>query len=166
VHLTDHDIGFFDPNARLSPPLRSQRDRDAIREALADGTVDAICSDHTPVDDDEKLLPFGEASPGATGLELLLSLSLKWAEDHLKSKNGLSKAIARITCDAARVAGIDAGKLSLGSIADVCIFDPNARWKVEAPVIVSQGKHTPFLGYELQGQVRHTIVSGRVAYSR
>ena len=166
VHLTDHDIGFFDPNARLSPPLRSQRDRDAIREALADGTVDAICSDHTPVDDDEKLLPFGEASPGATGLELLLSLSLKWAEDHLKSKNGLSKAIARITCDAARVAGIDAGKLSLGSIADVCIFHPNARWKVEAPVIVSQGKHTPFLGYELQGQVRHTIVSGRVAYSR
>ena len=166
VHLTDHDIGFFDPNARLSPPLRSQRDRDAIREALADGTIDAICSDHTPVDDDEKLLPFGEASPGATGLELLLSLSLKWAEDHLKSKEGLSKAIARITCDAARVAGIDAGKLSLGSIADVCIFDPNARWKVEAPVIVSQGKHTPFLGYELQGQVRHTIVSGRVAYSR
>jgi len=166
VHLTDHDIGFFDPNARLSPPLRSQRDRDAIREALADGTVDAICSDHTPVDDDEKLLPFGEASPGATGLELLLSLSLKWAEDHLKSKEGLSKAIARITCDAARVAGIDAGKLSVGSIADVCIVDPNARWKVEASAIVSQGKHTPFLGYELQGQVRHTIVSGRVAYSR
>jgi len=166
VHLTDHDIGFFDPNARLSPPLRSQRDRDAIREALADGTIDAICSDHTPVDDDEKLLPFGEASPGATGLELLLSLSLKWAEDHLKSKEGLSKAIARITCDAARVAGIDAGKLSVGSIADVCIVDPNARWKVEASAIVSQGKHTPFLGYELQGQVRHTIVSGRVAYSR
>lgn len=166
VHLTDHDIGFFDPNARLSPPLRSQRDRDAIREALADGTVDAICSDHTPVDDDEKLLPFGEASPGATGLELLLSLSLKWAEDHLKSKDGLSKAIARITCDAARVAGIDAGKLSVDSVADICIFDPNARWKVEASAIVSQGKHTPFLGYELQGQVRHTIVSGRLAYSR
>ena len=166
VHLTDHDIGFFDPNARLSPPLRSQRDRDAIREALADGTIDAICSDHTPVDDDEKLLPFGEASPGATGLELLLSLSLKWAEDHLKSKDGLSKAIARITCDAARVAGLDAGKLSVGSTADVCIFDPNARWKVEASAIVSQGKHTPFLGYELQAQVRHTIVSGRVAYRR
>ena len=166
VHLTDHDIGFFDPNARLSPPLRSQRDRDAIREALADGTIDAMCSDHTPVDDDEKLLPFGEASPGATGLELLLSLSLKWAEDHLKSKDGLSKAIARITCDAARVAGLDAGKLSVGSTADVCIFDPNARWKVEASAIVSQGKHTPFLGYELQAQVRHTIVSGRVAYRR
>ncbi len=166
VHLTDHDIGFFDSNARLSPPLRSQRDRDAIREALADGTIDAICSDHTPVDDDEKLLPFGEASPGATGLELLLSLSLKWAEDHLKTKDALSAAIARITCDPARVAGLDAGKLSVGSVADLCVFDPNVRWKVEASAIVSQGKHTPFLGYELQGQVRHTIVSGRVAYSR
>ncbi len=81
VHLTDMDIGFFDANARLTPPLRAQRDRDAIRQALADGTIDAICSDHTPVDDDEKLLPFGEASPGATGLELLLSLTLKWAEE-------------------------------------------------------------------------------------
>ncbi len=166
VHLTDHDIGFFDPNARLSPPLRSQRDRDAIREALADGTIDAICSDHTPVDDDEKLLPFGEASPGATGLELLLSLSLKWADDHLRDKDSLSKAIARITCDAARVAGLNAGTLSVGRAADICVFDPDARWVVEAPAIVSQGKHTPFLGYELKGQVRHTLVSGRVAYSR
>ncbi len=166
IHLTDHDIGFFDPNARLSPPLRSQRDRDAIRDALADGTIDAICSDHTPVDDDEKLLPFGEASPGATGLELLLSLSLKWADDHLNAKDSLSAAIARITCDPARVAGLDAGSLSVGGIADICVFDPKARWKVEASAIVSQGKHTPFLGYELQGQVRHTIVSGRVAYSR
>ncbi len=166
VHLTDHDIGFFDPNARLSPPLRSQRDRDAIREALADGTIDAICSDHTPVDDDEKLLPFGEASPGATGLELLLSLSLKWADDHLRDKDSLSKAIARITCDAARVAGLNAGTLSVGRAADICVFDPDARWVVEAPAIVSQGKHTPFLGYELKGQVRHTLVSGRVVYSR
>ena len=166
VHMTDHDIGFFDPTARLSPPLRSQRDRDAIRVALADGTIDAICSDHTPVDDDEKLLPFGEASPGATGLELLLSLSLKWAEDHLRSKEGLSVAIARITRDAARVAGLDAGHLSVGGVADVCVFDPNARWKVEASAIVSQGKHTPFLGYELPGQVRYTIVSGRLAFSR
>jgi dihydroorotase len=166
VHLTDHDIGFFDPNARLSPPLRSHRDRDAIRQALADGTIDAICSDHTPVDDDEKLLPFGEASPGATGLELLLSLSIKWAEDHFNTKDGLMTALARITCDPARVAGLDAGTLSVGSVADICLFDSTARWKVDTSAIVSQGKHTPFLGYELQGQVRHTIVSGRLAFSR
>lgn len=166
VHMTDHDIGFFDANARLSPPLRSQRDKDAIQQALVDGTIDAICSDHTPVDDDEKLLPFGEASSGATGLELLLSLSLKWAQDQLSGKDALSTGIARITCDAARVAGLQAGTLSVGSIADLCVFDPDARWLVEASAIVSQGKHTPFLGYELQGQVRHTIVSGRIAFSR
>ncbi|MCG2583466.1 dihydroorotase [Massilia sp. TS11] len=162
VHLTDADIGFFEPNARLTPPLRSQRDRDAILAALADGTIDAICSDHTPVDDDEKLLPFAEASPGATGLELLLSLTLKWAEQGVP----LPKALAKITCDAARVAGLDAGTLSVGGRADLVVFDPQARWKVERTALASQGKHTPFLGYELAGQVRATVVAGQVAFSR
>jgi len=97
IHLTDNDIGFFDANARMTPPLRSQRDRDAIQAALLDGTIDAICSDHTPLDDEEKLLPFAEASPGATGLELLLSLSIKWAEQAASSGATLSTAIARIT---------------------------------------------------------------------
>ena len=166
IHLTDNDIGFFDSNARLSPPLRSQRDRDAIRQALIDGTIDAICSDHTPVDDDEKLLPFGEASPGATGLELLLSLSLKWATETLPVKDQLSAAVARITCDPARLAGLHAGHLSVGSTADVCIFDPEHRWTVNAHTLTSQGKHTPFIGYELQGRVNHTLVSGRLAFSR
>jgi dihydroorotase len=165
VHLTDVDIGFFDSNARVTPPFRSQRDRDAIRMALADGTVDAICSDHTPVDDDEKLLPFGEASPGATGLELLLSLTLKWAEEQGKSVS-LSDAVAKITSSAARVAGLDAGRLTVGSVADICIFDPAVRWKVEAKALASQGKHTPFLGYEVAGQVKTTIVAGHVAFSR
>jgi dihydroorotase len=165
VHLTDVDIGFFDSNARVTPPFRSQRDRDAIRTALADGTIDAICSDHTPVDDDEKLLPFGEASPGATGLELLLPLTLKWVGE---SRGGVSlaRAIEKITASAARIAGLDAGKLSVGSVADVCVFDPDARWKVEAKALASQGKHTPFLGYEMAGQVKATIVAGHVAFAR
>ena len=111
-------------------------------------------------------MPFGEASPGATGLELLLSLALKWADEHLSGKDKLSIALARITCDAARVAGLSAGGLSIGSQADVCIFDPAIRWQVNDSAIVSQGKHTPFLGYELSGQVRYTIVSGRLAYTR
>jgi len=81
AHLSEMDIGFFDANCHLIPPLRSQRDRDALRAALADGTVDALCSDHAPVDDDAKLLPFAEAEPGATGLELLLPLTLKWAKE-------------------------------------------------------------------------------------
>jgi dihydroorotase len=167
VHLTDMDIGFFDSNARMTPPLRAQRDRDAIRQALADGTIDAICSDHTPVDDDEKLLPFGEASPGATGLELLLSLTLKWAQEAGGTDaQALSRSVAKVTSDAARVAGLTAGSLGVGSAADLCLFDPAARWKVEAKALASQGKHTPFLGYELAGQVRATIVGGHVAFQR
>ncbi|HEX8612324.1 MAG TPA: dihydroorotase [Telluria sp.] len=173
VHMTDADIGFFDSNARVTPPFRSQRDRDAIRAALYDGTIDAICSDHTPVDDDEKLLPFGEASPGATGLELLLSLAIKWADDYAGVQHGaagsatpLARAIAKITTDAARIAGLKVGQLAPGAAADVVVFDPAARWTVDASALASQGKHTPFLGYELAGQVRATIVGGRIAFQR
>ncbi|AMO98684.1 dihydroorotase, multifunctional complex type domain protein [Collimonas arenae] len=167
IHMTDVDIGFFDSNARMTPPFRSQRDRDAIRQALLDGTIDAICSDHTPVDDDEKLLPFGEATPGATGLELLLSLALKWGDECVDpAQHGLSRALAKITTDAARVAGLPAGQLAIGSPADICIFDPAVRWKVEAKELASQGKHTPFLGYELSGRVKATIVAGHIAFER
>jgi dihydroorotase len=167
LHLTDADIGFFDSNARMVPPLRSQRDRESICVAVADGTVDAICSDHTPVDDDEKLLPFGEASPGATGLELLLSLALKWADASVaQADQRLKLALSRITVDAARVAGLTAGQLSVGSAADICIFNPDTMWTVQASALLSQGKHTPFLGYELQGQVHTTLVAGRIVFSR
>ncbi|MFZ6732831.1 dihydroorotase [Undibacterium sp. Ji42W] len=163
VHLTDADIGYFDSNARLTPPLRSQRDRDAISAALKDGTIDAICSDHTPVDDDEKLLPFAEASPGATGLELLLSLALKWAEDS-RGDVSMTLALSKISQHAAKVAGVPAGQIAVGQAADICIFDPATRWKVEAKALASQGKHTPFLGYELPGVVKATIVSGHIAF--
>lgn len=167
MHLTDADIGFFDSNARFTPPLRSQRDREAICQGLLDGTIDAICSDHTPVDDDEKLLPFGEASPGATGLELLLSLTLKWANECVDlPAQRLSKAISKLTVDAARVAGLRCGQLAVGSDADICIFDPAAIWKVERKALASQGKHSPFLGYELEGQVKTTVVAGNIVFKR
>lgn len=166
LHMTDLDIGFFDANARVNPPFRSQRDRDAIRAALIDGTIDAVCSDHTPADDDEKLLPFGEAVPGATGLELLLSLVLKWAREAGYLHDGLGRVLAKVTSDAARIAGVPAGTLSVGSAADICVFDPQAIWQVEQQAFASQGKHTPFLGYELHGQVTSTIVGGNLAYER
>lgn len=167
IHLTEMDIGYFDSNARMLPPLRAQRDRDAIRRCLLDGTIDAICSDHTPVDDDEKLLPFGEATPGATGLELLLSLALKWADECVApTAQPISRAIAKITTDAARVSALACGQLRVGIVADLCLFDPHARWTVEAGALASQGKHTPFLGYEMTGQVQATIVAGQVAYRR
>jgi dihydroorotase len=161
VHLTDVDIGYFDSQFRVDPPFRSQRDRDAIRAALADGTIDAICSDHTPVDDDEKLLPFGEASPGATGLELLLSLTLKWAA---QDKLSLAQALAKVTSAPASLVGLPAGRLETGAVADLCVFDPNAHWLVEPRALKSQGHNTPFLGYEVPARVRATIVSGHVAY--
>lgn len=161
AHLSEMDVGYFDPNCHLTPPLRGLRDRDALRKALADGTIDALCSDHTPVDDDAKQLPFAEAESGATGLELLLPLTIKWAEE---SKVPLATALSKITCNAARVLGIDAGHLAVGSAADICIFDPDEYWKVEAGALKSQGKNTPFLGIELKGKVRCTLVEGQVVY--
>ena len=161
AHLTELDIGYFDSNSHLNPPLRSQRDRDALRAALADGTVDALCSDHTPVDDDVKHLPFAEAEAGATGLELLLPLTLKWAEE---SKTALGAALAKITSEAARVLRIDAGHLTPGHTADICLFDPARHWKVAPEALKSQGKNTPFTGLELTGRVRCTLVDGQVVY--
>jgi dihydroorotase len=163
MHLSEMDIGFFDSNCHLVPPLRGLSDRDALRAGLMDGTIDAVCSDHTPVDEDAKLLPFGEAEVGATGLELLLPLTLKWA---LEMKLPLSTALAKITVVPAKILGVDAGHLSPATAADLCIFDPNQYWKVEPTALKSQGKNTPFLGMELQGRVKYTLVDGSIVYER
>jgi len=162
VHLTEMDIGYFDSNCHLTPPLRSLRDKAALRAGLLDGTIDAICSDHSPVDEDAKQLPFAEAEAGATGVELLLPLVLKWAE---QDQVPLLDALARVTSNPARLLGVKTGHLSPGAHADVCIFDPAAAWKVEAGALKSQGKNTPFNGYTVQGRVRHTIVEGHIAFS-
>ena len=172
LHLTDIDIGYFNADMRLTPPLRQGADRDALRAALADGTIDALVSDHNPVAEDMKNLPFGEAEPGATGLELLLSLALRWGQDRGLP---LGQVMARVTTDPVRVLGdaigslsTSAGRLVEGGVADVCIFDEGALWKVEPGVLVSQGKHTPFAfastGMALLGRVRATLVAGTVAY--
>lgn len=168
LHLTDNDIGYFDSRMRLSPPLRQQADREALREALADGTIDALVSDHTPVDEDAKMLPFAEAEPGATGVELLLSLAFKWGQE---SGVGLTRALGVLTSEPARVLGnalgtlqASAGQLVVGGVADVCVFDPQAEWTVQPEALRSQGKHTPFAGYELPARVRCTIVGGQIAY--
>ena len=168
LHLTDVDIGYFDSRFRLDPPLRQQRDRDAIRRGLADGTIDALVSDHTPVAEDAKTLPFAEAEPGATGLELLLGLACKWGGD---SPAGLLRALAVLTSEPARVLGdalgtlqASAGRLVKGGMADICVFDPDAAWMVEPAALRSQGKNTPFSGHQLAARVRWTVVGGQVAY--
>jgi len=159
LHLCDIDIGWFDPQARLTPPLRGTRDRAALRAGVADGTIDIVCSDHTPVDDDAKQVPFGEAESGATGLELLLPLTLKWAAEE---RVDLSVALSKITSAPAELLGIEAGSLAVGRAADVCVFDPSAHWKIEPSALKSQGRNTPFLGIEVAGRVRYTLVDGIV----
>jgi dihydroorotase len=161
LHLSDMDLGFFDSSCRLEPPLRSQRDREALAAALADGTIDCAVSDHTPVDEDQKLLPFAEAEPGATGLELLLPLALKWG---MARKLTLAQTLARITSDPARILGVTSGRIEPGAPADLVLFDPNAAWRVTPAALKSQGKNTPFLGLELAGRVRATIVAGNVVH--
>ena len=161
VHLTEHDLAYFDSNCHLKPPLRSQRDQAAISAGLKDGTIDAICSDHTPVDDDGKLAPFAEAEIGASGLELLLTLTLKWAN---QEKISLIQALGLISASSAKILGIPAGQLSVNSDADICVFDPSLYWKVEAGNLKSQGKNSPFTGLEMAGKVKYTLVNGQLVY--
>lgn len=161
VHLCELDIGFFDANCRLSPPLRSQRDRDALLAGVVDGTIDAICSDHAPVDEDDKQLPFGEAEPGASGLETLLALALKAGGDR-----GLARALGPVVAGPARVLGLPPPVLEPGAAADLCVLDPDRWWTVNPAALTSQGKSTPFNGYELRGRALWTVVDGRIVFER
>jgi len=162
VHLSEMDLGYFDSHCHLVPPLRSLRDRDALRAGLVDGTIDVICSDHTPVDEDAKQMPFAESEVGATGLELLLPLTLKWA---VEAKLPLARALAKVTSDAARVLGVKSGRIEPGAPADLAIIDADAPFRVVPEALNSQGKNTPFIGYELAGRVRYTLVDGNVVYA-
>jgi dihydroorotase len=161
AHLSEMDLGYFDSQCHVIPPFRSPRDRDALRAGLADGAVDALCSDHAPVDEDAKQLPFGESEPGVTGLELLLPLALKWAQE---MRVALPEAIATVTSKPAAILGIEAGELAPGKAADLCVFDPDAQVKITPESLRSQGKNTPFIGYELPGRVRYTLVGGNVVF--
>ena len=163
LHYCDASIGHFNTHARLSPPLRSPQDREGLRQALSDGVIDALCSDHTPVSDDGKLLPFDEAKAGAIGLELLLPLALRWAEIKQRS---LSAALAPITCGPATVAGLPGGHLSPGAPADLCLFDPTETWTVDSASLHSRYRNSLSLGETLQGRVKHTLVAGQVVFSR
>lgn len=161
VHLIDVDIGYFDPRFRLDPPLRSDRDRDAIRAALADGTIDAICSNHTPVSATAKRLPFDEAAPGATALETLLPLTLKWADE---TKTPWVQALSLVTHKPANVLAEDTGRLAVGAKADITVFNPKAAWQVTEESLLSSGKETPYSGLELEGRAVYTWVGGDLRY--
>lgn len=161
LHLTDAELARFDAQSHVIPPLRSEADRLALAQGLADGSVDAVCSDHAPHDDEAKEVPFGESEPGASGVELLLPLTLAWAA---AADVGLPAALAAVTSRPAAVLGLGLGRLVEGAPADLCIFDAQARWTVTRESLRSQGRNSPFLGRELRGRPRYTVIDGHIDF--
>ncbi len=161
LHLTEMDLGFFNSQCNVRPPLRTQRDRDELRAAVADNRIEVICSDHQPHDIDAKLAPFGDTEPGMSALETLLPLSLRLVSE---KKLSMSNMIEHLSTTPAEILNIDAGHLSVGAIADICIFDPNAHWVLSSETMISRGKNSPFLDWELQGRVTHTLLAGNLVH--
>ncbi len=163
LYLTEMDIGYFDSNCHVFPPLRSQRDKTGLREGLSSGTIGAICSDHQPHELDAKLAPFCESEPGMSTIDTLLPLALRLVDEtHL----GLPDIIARLTSHPAQILGLKTGQLGLGSRADICIFDPQQSWMVSHETLNSRGKNSPFIDWEMKGRVSHTLLAGRVVFQR
>ncbi len=162
LHLTEMDIGYFDSQCHVRPPLRTQRDQAALRQAVANAQIEAICSDHQPHDVDAKLAPFAETEPGISALETVLPLSLRLVNDGLIS---LPEMVDRLSTTPAEILGINAGHLSVNAQADICIFDPNGHWVLDPDNLLSHGHNTPFRNWELQGRVIKTICNGEIVYS-
>jgi len=161
LHLTDEAIEGFEAEAHVRPPLRAGEDREALREGLAAGVIDAVCSDHQPQDRDARLNPLPMTEPGISGLETLLPLTLALVEDGVV---GLGAAIAALTSTPARILGLDRGALAPGSPADLCVFDPQAEWTLDAETMTSRGHNSPFVGKRMRGRVRYTMVGGKMVY--
>ncbi len=163
LHLTEMDLDGFNSNCHVEPPLRSLTDRDALRQALADGVIAAVCSDHQPHEPDAKQAPFPSTAPGISALETLLPLTLKLVSENVLP---LGDALARLTIGPARILGLDLGRLDLDRIADVCVFDPAHTWRLDPERLLSHGQNTPFAGWEFNGRVNWTLLGGRVVYRR
>ena len=161
--LTDEAVRGYNTNAKMNPPLRSAEDREAVRQGIADGTVDAIATDHAPHHIDEKNVEFSIAMNGIVGLETALPLSLQLVEDGLID---LPKAVALLTCGPAAALGIPVGQLEEGGVADITVFDPELEWTVDAQQLVSKSKNTPFDGWQMKGAAICTIVAGKVVFTR
>lgn len=161
LFLTEMDIGYFDSQCHVRPPLRTQRDRDGLRAALKTGAITAICSDHQPHDTDAKLAPFPSSEPGISALETLLPLTLRLVDENVLN---LSEAIACLTQQPANVVGMSSS-LAVGDCADVCIFDPEQYWELSTATMVSHGHNSPFIGWEFKGRVTHSLLAGHVSFA-
>ena len=161
LHLTEMDVLDFSSLVHVTPPLRSHADRDALRAGVKAGIIDAVVSDHTPLGRDEKQLPFGESVPGISGLETLLALTLRLVDEKVLT---LHQAIQVLSEHPADILGLNTGSLHPGNSADLVIFNPEAYWTLESNQMVSQGKNSPFIGWEFNGQVEMTFFQGRPVY--
>lgn len=161
LHLTEMDISSFNSQCHVMPPLRSQRDMQALRRGVANGAINSICSDHQPHELDAKQAPFPATESGISGVETLLPLTLKLVDNGQLS---LNTAIASITCNSAAILGLDVGHLSVGSTANLCLIDPEKEWVFHSADMLSHGKNTPFSGWNFKGKVTQTIINGRTIY--
>ncbi|MCX7100219.1 MAG: dihydroorotase [Methylobacter sp.] len=162
LHLTENDMQPFDSAYHVLPPLRTEADKQYLRQGLAEGTLNSICSDHQPHDLDAKLGAFPETEPGISALETLLPLMLRLVKQHAIT---LEQGIGCLSANPARVLRLESGALTPGFAADVCIFDPELDWQVNAENWKSQGVNTPFWGHTLKGRVTHTLQAGQIIYS-
>lgn len=160
--LTEDAVGDYRTFAKVNPPLRRDADRQALIDGLADGTIDAIVSDHDPQDQDSKRLPFTAADNGIAGLETLFALSLELAHTQ---RVGLLDLLARVTCSPADILGLDAGRLRAGAPADMILFDPHRRWTIDPDGFLGKCKNSPFDAWPARGRVVRTIVDGRTIYA-
>ncbi len=161
LFLTEMDVADFNSLCHTIPPLRSERDRQGLREAVAAGVITAICSDHQPHEADAKLAPFPATEPGISALETLLPLTMRLVDEDVIT---LSDAIARLTVGPASILGLESGTLSVGTLADVCIVDPGHIWQLDPASMLSQGRNTPFTGWEFRGRVVKTLIGGQIVY--
>jgi dihydroorotase len=162
LHLSEMNVAEFDSNCHVSPPLRTVLDREGLRSGIAQGTLQAICSDHQPHEADAKLAPFPSTAPGISALETLLPLTLCLVEEGVLP---LEQAIARLTCGPARILGIRAGTMRPDAPADICVFDPEHVWTLDPETVVSWGHNTPFAGREFRGRVTHTLLDGELVFT-
>lgn len=163
LFLTELDIAEFDSQCHVLPPLRAQEDRDALRAGLASGSLVALCSDHQPHEDDAKRAPFPSTAAGISGLDTLLPMALRLVEQRAMA---LGDVLHRLTAGPAAILGLEQGQLAIGAPADVCIFDPEHIWILNDHSMESKGHNSPFRDWEMKGRASHTLLNGRLVYSR